>query len=61
MSHILNFEPGDIVRETSTARERVVVAYRPDLGLLAFEDSHLMGWTSVEGWAPTGRKVEETK
>ncbi len=58
MSSIHDIKPGDIVREVSTARERVVVAYRPDLGLIAFEDSHLQGWTSVQGWAPTGRRAE---
>jgi hypothetical protein len=58
---ILNIVPGDIVREVATARERVVTAYRPDLGLIAFEDSHLQGWVSAEGWVHTGRKADEGK
>lgn len=57
--NILNIQPGDVVREVSTARERVVVAFRPDLGLIAFEDSHLIGWSSAQGWIPTGRRVEK--
>ncbi len=58
---ILDIKPGDILREVSTARERVVVSFRPDLGLIEFDDSALMGWTSMQGWAPTGRRAEEAK
>lgn len=54
-------QPGDIVREVATARERVVTGVRADMGLISFDDSELLGWTSVEGWIATGRKAEQAK
>lgn len=59
MNSINYIKPGDIVREVSTARERVVTDVRNDLGLIAFEDSNLRGWTSMQGWVPTGKRVEK--
>ncbi len=58
MNH-LELKAGDIVREVATCRERVVVSFRPDIGMIEFEDSHLMGWTPAEGWIPTGARVVE--
>jgi hypothetical protein len=44
------FKPGDVVRNTKTLQERVVVSHRADLGLLEFEDSNLVGWSDAQGW-----------
>lgn len=57
---ILEIKAGDIVREVKTNRERVVVAFRPDLSLIAFDDSDRVGWSSAQGWIPTGRRAPET-
>jgi hypothetical protein len=59
--NILNIQAGDVVREVATARERVVVSFRSDIGMIEFEDSHLQGWTPAEGWIPTGVRVEPTE
>lgn len=55
---ILDLKPGDVVRDTRTCQERVVVSFRADMGLIEFEDSHLVGWTNADGWIPTGQRVE---
>jgi hypothetical protein len=55
---ILEITPGDIVREVSTGREREVADVRLDLGLLVFCGEELLGWTSLQGLAPTGRRAE---
>lgn len=57
--NILDIKPGDIVRNVQTAQCRVVVSFRPDLGVIEFEDSHLVGWSSAEGWVPTGEVAAE--
>lgn len=56
--NLTDIQPGDIVMETKTGRERVVVEYRMDLGLIAFEDSGLYGWSNAHEWRPTGRRQE---
>jgi hypothetical protein len=50
---------GDVVRNVRTNQRKVVHAIRPDMDLIAFEDSHLVGWSSTQGWVPTGEKAEQ--
>lgn len=54
-----DIKPGDIVRNVNSTQERVVVSVRVDMGLIEFDDSHLVGWSDASGWYPTGERVEK--
>lgn len=55
---ITQIQPGDIVMNTKTGQERTVVEYRLDLGLIAFDDSNLYGWSNAQDFRPTGRRQQ---
>lgn len=55
--NILEIQPGDVIRNTNTGQERVVVSVMPNAGMIEFDDSHLCGWSDASGWLPTGNKA----
>lgn len=52
----MHISKGDVVQSVKTGQKRVVTEVHEPMGLIAFEDSHIVGWERAEQWRLTGER-----
>lgn len=60
-AYLMYVQKGDVVQHVKSGEKRTVTDTNDGMGLISFEDSHLVGWANAEHWRPTGERIEAAK